>query len=159
MKQQPQAIEIERAVLGTLLIESKAIDNIELQVEDFYDTKHQIIYEAILSLKLNHKPIDTLTVVERLNSQGKLNEAGNVMYIAELTDLVASSAHLEYHSAIIKQKSIARKLILQSHEVIEKAYNESEDVQNIIEFVEKGFTEITTNSTTSEVYKIGRAHV
>lgn len=154
MKQQPQAIEIEKAVLGALLIESKAIDNVELQIEDFYDPKHQTIYEAILGLKLNHKPIDTLTIIERLKSQDKLKEAGNVMYIAELSDMVASSAHIEYHSAIIKQKSIARKLILQSNEVIEKAYNESEDVQSIIEFVEKGFTEITTNSTTSEVYNI-----
>lgn len=152
MKQQPQAIEVERAVLGTILIESKAIERVELDVEDFYSPSHAIIFNAMLTLKNLRAPVDTITVVQELNRTKHLDEIGGVVYLAELTDGVGSSAHLEYHTAILKQKSLARKLILQSQNVIARAFDQSEDVQNIVEYVEKSFTDITTSSSSSNYH-------
>ena len=152
MKQQPQAVEVERAVLGTILIESKAIERVELDVEDFYSPSHAIIFNAILTLKNLRAPIDTITVVQELNRTKHLDEVGGVIYLAELTDGVGSSAHLEYHTAILKQKSLARKLILLSQNVIARAFDQSEDVQNIVEYVEKSFTDITTSSSSSDYH-------
>ena len=152
MKQPPQALEVERAVLGTILIESKAIERVELDVEDFYSPSHAIIFNAILTLKNLRVPIDTITVVQELNRTKHLDEVGGVVYLAELTDGVGSSAHLEYHTAILKQKSLARKLILQSQNVIARAFDQSEDVQNIVEYLEKSFTDITTSSSSSDYH-------
>lgn len=152
MKQQPQAVEVERAVLGTILIESKAIERVELDVEDFYSPSHAIIFNAMLTLKNLRAPIDTITVVQELNRTKHLDEVGGVVYLAELTDGVGSSAHLEYHTAILKQKSLARKLILLSQNVIARAFDQSEDVQNIVEYVEKSFTDITTSSSSSDYH-------
>ena len=148
----PQAIEVERAILGTFLIEPKSIDQVEVEVADFYSPNHEIIFSAMLTLKQSRKPIDTITVAQELNRTKHLNDAGGVLYLAELTDSVASSAHLEYHVAILKQKSLARKLILQSQNVIARAFDQSEDVQDIVEFLEKNFTDITTNSVSSEYH-------
>lgn len=152
MKQPPQAVEVERAVLGTILIESKAIERVELDVEDFYSPSHAIIFNAMLTLKNLRAPIDTITVVQELNRTKHLDEIGGVVYLAELTDGVGSSAHLEYHTAILKQKSLARKLILLSQNVIARAFDQSEDVQNIVEYVEKSFTDITTSSSSSDYH-------
>ena len=152
MQQQPQAVEVERAVLGTILIESKAIERVELDVEDFYSPSHAIIFNAMLTLKNLRAPVDTITVVQELNRTKHLDEIGGVVYLAELTDGVGSSAHLEYHTAILKQKSLARKLILQSQNVIARAFDQSEDVQNIVEYVEKSFTDITTSSSSSDYH-------
>ena len=150
----PQAIELEKAVIGTLLLESKSIELVDLQPDDFYDSNHKVIFSSILNLKNKQRPIDSLTVVEELNAMGELNNVGGVLQIAQLTECVASSAHIEYHAAIIKQKSLARKLIIQSQNVITRAFDESEDVQDIIEYVEKNFTDITTNSSSSEYHNI-----
>lgn len=151
-QQQPQAVDVERAVLGTILLESKAIDQVELNAEDFYSPNHATIFNAIMTLKSQRTPIDTITVAQELNRTKHLNEIGGVVYLAELSDGVGSSAHLEWHIAILKQKSLARKLIIQSQNVIARAFDQSEDVQDIVEYVEKNFTDITTNSSTSEYH-------
>ena len=154
LKLPPHAIEFEKAVIGTILIESKAIEEIDLQVDDFYDVKHQVIFKAILALKNSRRPIDILTVVNELNKTGELKRAGGAVYISELSDQMASSAHIRYHTAIIKQKSIARKLIIQSHNIISRSYDGSEDVQDIIEYAEKSFTEITTDKSSSDYHDL-----
>ena len=151
-QQQPQAVDVERAVLGTILLESKAIDQVELNAEDFYSPNHATIFNAIMTLKSQRIPVDTITVAQELNRTKHLNEIGGVVYLAELSDGVGSSAHLEWHIAILKQKSLARKLIIQSQNVIARAFDQSEDVQDIVEYVEKNFTDITTNSSTSEYH-------
>lgn len=148
----PQAIDLEKAVLGALMIEKEAIDEINLLPEDFYDQKNVEIFTSILSLKNSNKPIDILTVVEDLRARGVLEQAGGVVYISQLIDTVASAGHIVYHSLIIKQKSIARQLIRQSNEVIRMAYDESKDVQDAIEYLEKSFTELTSYGTTEEYF-------
>ncbi|MBL4905796.1 MAG: replicative DNA helicase, partial [Flavobacteriaceae bacterium] len=109
----PQALDLEKAILGALLIDKKAmIDVAEFIFEDvFYETNHQIIYNAIKKLFTNNTPIDLLTVSDELNKKGKLKSIGGDFYLVKLTQLVASSANIEYHSRILLQKFIQRELI------------------------------------------------
>lgn len=150
----PQAIDAECAVLGALINEGKSIELIDLKPGDFYKESHQIIFTAIENLYSKRRPIDMVTVSAELGSMNELENIGGHVYIAELTDNIASSAHIEYHSAILKQKSLARKLITQSYKVIERAFDESEDVGDIIEDLEKSFTEIRSGDSVSGYYNM-----
>ena len=109
---QPQAPELEEAVLGALMIEKDAYSQVSeiLRPESFYEHRHQLIYAAITDLDVNQKPIDILTVKEQLAKRGELEEVGGPFYIAQLSSKVASSAHIEYHARIIAQKALAREL-------------------------------------------------
>ncbi|WP_165021537.1 replicative DNA helicase [Dysgonomonas sp. ZJ279] len=151
-KIQPQSIELESAILGALLMESKAYQDIEdiLTSDDFYTEIHQIIFKAIFNLSGKRKPIDILTVVEELKAMGELEFIGGPLYIAELTEKVASSAHIIFHAQIIKQKSQARKLIRITSEIQAKAFDETQDIAETIECLEKSFTELVTSSTVSK---------
>lgn len=147
-KVQPQAVELEQAVLGSLLIESKAYQDIEdiLMPDDFYTEPHQVIFKAISALSAKRKPIDMLTVVEELRSMGELEAIGGPFYIATLTEKVASAAHTVFHAQIIKQKSQARKLIRITSEIQAKALDETQDVGETFEELEKAFTELIASS-------------
>ena len=116
----PQAKELEEAVLGALMIEKNAMDEVAeiLKEESFYVEAHQYIFRAIKQLFVNQNPIDMLTVVERLKQNGDLEKVGGPYMIAQLTNKVASAANVEYHSRIIAQKYVQRMLISTSSDVI-----------------------------------------
>lgn len=147
-KIQPQAIELESAILGALLVESKAYQDIEdiLTSDDFYLEIHQLIFKAILNLSNKRKPIDMLTVVEELKIMGELETIGGPVYIVQLTEKVASAAHLVYHAQIVKQKSQARQIIRITAEIQSKAFDDTQDVGETIEELEKSLTEVVTSS-------------
>lgn len=147
-KIQPQATELEAALLGALLIESKAYQDIEdiLDADDFYVDSHKIVFNAISRLNHSRKPIDMLTVIEELRSLGEIDAIGGPFFIASLSEKVASAAHIVFHAQIIKQKSQARKLIRLTSEIQAKAFDETQDVSETIEELEKSFTELVTNS-------------
>lgn len=146
----PQAPELEECVLGALMVEPDSIETIDLVSLDFYKKAHQHIFEAILRLKNSQNPIDMHTVTAELRKLGTIDDVGGPYYISVLTAKVSSAAHLQYHAMIIKQKSIARQLIDQSTDVLAMAFDDSVDVVDIIDFVEKSFTEITTGSIESD---------
>ncbi len=110
---QPQALDVERAVLGALLIDKDAYAVVceLLFPESFYEPRNQMIYSAIRDLSMAERPVDVLTVTEQLAKNGQLEEAGGPAYIAEISSRVASSAHIDYHARIIAQKFLARQLI------------------------------------------------
>ena len=109
----PQVPELEEAVLGALMLEKDAYSIVSdiLKPESIYSPVHNIIYGAIQGLAVQQKPVDVLTVVEELKRRGELESAGGAVYVAELSEKVASAAHIEYHSRIIAQKYLARELI------------------------------------------------
>ena len=127
---QPQAPELEEAVLGALMIEKDAYSLVSeiLRPESFYEHRHQLIYSAITDLAVNQKPVDILTVKEQLSKRGELEEVGGPFYITQLSSKVASSAHIEYHARIIAQKSLARELITFTSNIQSKAFDETLDV-------------------------------
>jgi len=146
----PQAPELEEAILGAVMIEKDAIELIDLQPLDFYKVAHQKLFQAILNLKNRHNPIDMYTVTEELRRTGEIDDVGGPYYITLLTAKVNSAAHLQYHSIIVKQKSISRQLIEMSSTAQTMAFDDKVDVVDIIHFVEKSFTEITTGSIESD---------
>lgn len=158
-KIQPQATELEEAVLGALLVESRAYLEIEdrLTPDDFYSERNQMIYKAIVSLSSKRNPVDMLTVVQELKRSGDLESIGGPLYIAELAEKVASSVHIVYHAQIISQKAKARKLIRIATEVAEKAYDEAYDIDEIQEELEMSLTELTSNSSDCQSVSMGEA--
>lgn len=148
-KIQPQARELEAAVLGALMIEKEAFGLIDgiISEDDFYDIIHQTIFKAISNLGGKRNPIDMITVVEELKKMGEIENIGGVAYIAELTDKVMSSAHIEFHAKIISQKAQARKLIAVSATIQNMAFDETQDVAETIEVLEKSLTELTANNS------------
>jgi replicative DNA helicase len=141
----PQAVELEEAVLGAMMIDKKGIDDVidVLSSDAFYDQKHQEIYAAIYELFQNSEPIDLLTVSNLLKKNGKLEFVGGDFSLIRLTQKVASSAHIEFHARIILQKYIQRKLISISSEIIENAYDESSDVFELLDDAEAKLFEVT----------------
>ena len=135
---QPQAPELEEAVLGALMIEKDAYSLVSeiLRPESFYEHRHQLIYAAITDLAIQQKPIDILTVAEQLRSRGNLEEAGGPFYITQLSGKVASSAHIEYHARIIAQKALARELITFTSNIQSKAFDETLDVDDLMQEAE-----------------------
>ncbi|MDG2073994.1 MAG: replicative DNA helicase, partial [Polaribacter sp.] len=141
----PQALDLEIAVLGAMMIDKKGIDDVIdiLHSDVFYDKKHQEIYAAIYTLFQNSEPTDLLTVSQQLRKDGKLELVGGDFYLINLTQKVASSAHIEYHARIILQKYIQRKLISISSDIIETAYDETVDVFDLLDVAEGKLFEVT----------------
>ena len=141
----PQAVELEEAVLGAMMIDKKGIDDVIdiLHPDAFYDSRHHEIYAAIYELFQNTQPIDLLTVSSHLKKSGKLELVGGDFYLIRLTQKVASSAHIEFHARIILQKYIQRKLISISSEIIENAYDETTDVFDLLDDAEAKLFEVT----------------
>ena len=142
---QPQAPELEEAVLGALMIEKDAYSLVSeiLRPESFYERRHQLIYSAIVDLAVNQKPVDILTVKEQLSKRGDLEEVGGPFYITQLSSKVASSAHIEYHARIIAQKSLARELITFTSNIQSKAFDETLDVDDLMQEAEGKLFEIS----------------
>jgi len=134
----PQALELEEAVLGAMLIDKKGVDEVIdlLTPEAFYKSAHQHIYQSIYNLFQSSQPIDLLTVSADLRKNGKLDSIGGDFYLVQLTQKVASSAHIEFHARIILQKFIQRSLIRISNEIIESSYKESIDVFDLLDEAE-----------------------
>ena len=119
----PQAIELEQAVLGALMIDNDALSNsIELlKPESFYQTEHQKVFSAIEDLFNNTQPVDILTVTNLLKQKGDLKDVGGAAFVSKLTERVASAANIETHARIIAQKFIQRELIRISSSTIKDA--------------------------------------
>ncbi len=141
----PQAIDLEVVVLGALMIDKKGVDEVIdiLSPEVFYKEQHKHIFEAIRILFEEGQPVDLLTVSEQLKKMAKLDAAGGDYYLIQLTQKVASSAHIEYHARIILQKFIQRSLIKISNEIIEDAYDETTDVFDLLDQAESKLYEVT----------------
>ena len=141
----PQAVDLEEAVLGAMLIDKKGVDEVIdiLQADAFYKTAHQLIFEAIYQLFQDSQPIDLLTVSSELRKKGKLESVGGEFYLVQLSQRVASSAHIEFHARIILQKFIQRSLIKISNEIIESAYKESTDVFDLLDEAESKLYDVT----------------
>ena len=144
----PQAIDFEEGVLGALMIDKNATATaIEiLNPECFYKEKHQEIFQVLLELFNDAEPIDLLTVSDKLRKNGKLNKCGGEVYLAELTQKVISSAHIEHHSRIILQKYIQRKLISISSNLINDAFDETTDIIELMDKAESEIFKVTEGS-------------
>ena len=145
----PQAVELEEAVLGALMLEKDSIIAVQEFVtpEAFYTEEHRLIYKAIEELSMELKPVDLFTVTERLKARKELKKVGGATYLAQLTQKVGSAANVEFHAKIIAQKYVQRELIRSATEIQRRSYDESTDVTELIGFAE------------GEIFKVAEGHV
>ena len=144
----PQAIELEEAVLGALMLDNEALsDTIDiLKPEYFYKIEHQKIFDSIIVLFNESKPVDILTIIEQLKKSGELENIGGAFYITQLTNNVASSANTEYHARIIVEKFIQRSLIQISSSIIKDSFDETIDVFDLLSNAEQELFSVTEGS-------------
>jgi replicative DNA helicase len=143
----PQAIDVEKSVLGAMLIEREAIPQVVeiLPPDAFYDNKHQKIYEATQDLFQRGNPVDLVTLTEELRRRDELEDIGGAYYLTELTTQVASAANVEYHSRIIAEKSLLRKMIETMTTVVRKAYDPGADAFELLDEAESKIFQISDN--------------
>lgn len=155
-KMPPQAIEFEEAVLGAILVDKDALQIVIeiLEPEHFYKEANQIIYAAIVRLNAQMAPIDMITVKEELTRSGELDTVGGVFYIAKLTQNVATAVNIEYHAKIIFQKYLQRSLIHLGGDLVTSGYDESKDVEDLMEEAENSLFTLSQGSMKKEVVKV-----
>ena len=134
----PQAVDLEEAVLGALMLEKEAVNTVIdiLQPQSFYKEIHQKIFAAIQDLFQRSEPVDILTVTHELKNRGELDVVGGPYYITQLTNRVASAANIEFHARVISQKYIQRELIRISSQIITDAYDDTTDVFTLLDTAE-----------------------
>ncbi len=144
----PQAVDLEEVVLGALMLEKEAVNAVIdiLTPEAFYKEAHQKIFKAIKELFGKSEPIDILTVTNELKQSGDLELVGGAYYISKLTNRVVSAANIEYHARIIMQKHIQRELIVISSETINKAFEDTTDVFDLLDSAENKLFQVSENN-------------
>lgn len=153
----PQAVEIEEAVLGAMLIEHEAA-TIALQMlkpDDFYRPAHRNIFETLYDLYERDNPLDLITVENELRDQGLLDTVGGPGYLADLTRSVSSAASVDYHAQIISEKAIKRNLILNCNEIIKNAYDTTSDAYDVLDTAEQRIFDISNTKSRAQATKIG----
>lgn len=135
----PQNIEAEQSVLGSLMIDKNAIIKIAdlINPEDFYKNTHSKIYSAMLYLYEHHEPIDLLSLSNRLNETSELDGVGGHSYLASLANTVPTAANVIHYAKIVEKKSVLRKLIDNASQIIENSYDETEEVDKILDNAEQ----------------------
>jgi replicative DNA helicase len=131
----PQAIDIEEAVIGAILIDEKGVYDAIAVIQNpnvFFKNEHVLIYEAIQVLFTEGLPIDLLTVSQKLKQLGNLQNAGGDIYLMTLTQRISSSAHTDYHCRILLQMYLRRMIIMFNQKITAAAYNDEMDVFDLI---------------------------
>ncbi len=158
-KQPPQAVDIEKIVIGAMLLEAEAVPKVieVLKAEHFYDPKHKIIFHALMSLYEASEPIDTVTLYQELKKEAKLDEIGGAAYISKLTQDVSSAANVDYHARIVLEKWILRKLINTSMEIASSAYEGNTDVFDLLDEAESKIFQISEAGTKESFTSMDKA--
>ena len=154
---QPQAVDVEEVVLGALMIDSDAFSVVSeiLHAETFYDPRHQKIYAAIQTMNMEEIPVDIQTVTQELAKEGTLEKVGGLPYIMELSNRVASSAHIEAHAKILQQKYLARQLISFSSNIETKAFDATVDVNELMQEAEGNLFSLSQKNMRQDYTQIG----
>jgi replicative DNA helicase len=152
----PQNNEAEQSVLGSVLLQPSAlISAMEyLQTHDFYRRAHQLIFQAMIDLNDNNEEIDVITVANLLETNKQLEDVGGAPYLAELANVVPTAANVEYYAKIVEERSLLRRLIQASTDIISETYEESEDVSNILDAAEQKILEVSERKNRSGFVKI-----
>lgn len=149
----PQNTDAEASLLGAILIDADALVKIADRVDsyDFYDEKHRYIFEAITQLYDKHSPIDVLTLSDQMKANTTLDAIGGSSYLAELTNFVPTAAHVEQYAEIVAQKALRRRLIKASQDITQLGFNETNDLQDLIEQAETRLFEVSQKHITQDV--------
>lgn len=152
----PQAIDMEEAVLGAIMLEKEAVIAILdiLKPESFYKDSHRKIFKAIADLSAREYPVDLYTVTEELRAHNELDSAGGPVYLSQLTSKVVSAANVDFHARIVAQKFIQRELIRVSTEIQTRAFDDTWDVTELLDYSENELFQIAEGNIKREVSPI-----
>lgn len=152
LRSMPHSIEAEQSVIGSMIIDKTSIaEAMEvLKAEDFYKDSHKAIFNAILDLYQKDIAVDIITLTEHLKSTDRLEAAGGITYISELSGSVISTANVQSYIKIVSDKSILRKLIRSSTKIIEESYNNQDDVLKAMDLAEKEIFNLSNSKSTSD---------
>ncbi len=154
----PQALDVEEAVLGALLVEPNCVDEAmaELQPNCFYSEKHRMVFEAMRLLVNEHVALDLLSVSQKLSSLGNLEAVGGAVFLADLSQKIGAAAHIEYDIRILKQKCIQRELITASYQILKSSYDDSVNVDDLIDMSQTKIFAAIQNNVKNDVQEIGK---
>ncbi|HSL85884.1 MAG TPA: DnaB-like helicase N-terminal domain-containing protein, partial [Bacteroidales bacterium] len=149
----PQAIDMEEAVLGAIMLEKEAVITILdiLRPESFYKEAHQKIFKSISDLSAKEYPVDLYTVTEDMRAHGELDSVGGPVYLTQLTSKVVSAANVDYHARIVAQKYIQRELIRVSTEIQNRSFDDTYDVTELLDYSENALFQIAEGNIKREV--------
>ncbi|MCU0362902.1 MAG: replicative DNA helicase [Bacteroidales bacterium] len=152
----PQALDMEEAVLGAVMLEKEAVITILdiLRPESFYKDAHQKIFKAVSDLSSREYPVDLYTVTEELRGRQELEAVGGPVYLTLLTTKVVSAANVEYHARIVAQKYIQRELIRVSTEIQNRSFDDSYDVTELLDYSENALFQIAEGNIKREIAPI-----
>jgi replicative DNA helicase len=155
-KEQPQNLEAEASLLGAILIDADALVKIAdvISPEDFFDPRHQRIYEAITQLYEKRSPIDVLTLADQLKNNSALDLVGGASYLTELTNFVPTATHVEQYAEIVSQKALRRRLIKASQEIVNLGYDESKALRELVEEAETQLFQVSQKHVKQSVISI-----
>lgn len=153
----PQNLDAEKSVLGSILIDKDSLNKVAdfLNAEDFYNPSHQIIYATALNLFEKREPIDLLSLSNRLEEMGRLNEIGGVTYLTSLTASVPTSSHIATYGKIVQRKKMLREIISAAHHISGLGHNEEEDVDHLLDEAEQKIFSISQRSLTQAFSHLG----
>lgn len=153
----PQALDVEEAVLGAMLLESECVDLAmeELTPSCFYDPRHKMIFEAMSSLVNEHVSVDIITVSNKLKEKGQLEDVGGPVVLVNLSEKVGSAAHIEYYTRILKQKNIQRDLITASYDILKESFDDSIKVDELIDHAQTKVYNAIQSNVRKDVQDIG----
>ncbi len=152
----PQAIDIEEAVLGALLLEPDVVPDVldQLEAECFYKDVHKKIFEAITTLSQRNDPVDIFSVSDELSKRGELENVGGMAYLSQLSTKIGAAAHVEYHTKVLLQKFLQRELISISYDVQKAAFDDSLPVDDLIDTAEEKVFTLAQRNVHSETKPI-----
>lgn len=144
----PQSLEAEQSLIGAILLDKEAMLKIGdiIEINDFYKNAHKKIYECILELYEKNEPIDLLTISNRLDEKGWLEQAGGKEYLANLANTVPTSAHVAKYAHIVHQKSTRRRLLIATQEIIKMGYDEEEEIDLVLDNAQKHLFGVSQDS-------------
>ena len=154
----PQALVVEEAVLGALLIAPNCVEEAmdELSPSCFNSERHRMIFEAMSSLHNEHIALDLLSVSQKLKAQGNLEAVGGTITLAQLSQKIGAAAHIEYYIRILKQKCIQRELITASYDILKTSYDESVNIDDLIDTAQTKLFAAIQNNVKKDVQEIGK---
>ncbi|MCC0633323.1 MULTISPECIES: replicative DNA helicase [Clostridioides] len=152
----PHSVESEQSILGSILLDKDAIITVTetIRPDDFYKEAHKIIYECMITLSNKGEPIDLITLTEELRKQGHLNDIGGISYITSLSTIVPTTSNVKYYADIVKEKSVLRKLIKASNEIINLGYSGATKIEDVLEQAEKRIFDISQEKTSDDFKSI-----
>lgn len=153
---QPQAVDVERVVLGALMIDSDAFSMVSevLKPATFYEPRHQKIYQAIQTMNMEERPVDIMTLTDELTKMGEVDKIGGPQYLMELANNVASAAHVEAHARILAQRYMQRQLIHYAGDIETQAFDQSVDVDELMQHAEGELFQLSQNNMKQDYTQI-----